>query len=70
MKILVVDDQPLNRNFLKAMLIKDGYEVELAADGLEALEKLRSENFDLIIGVTALTQEPDYCAVVVRYEEN
>ena len=31
------------------------------------LRVLNRENFDLIIGVTALTQEPDYCAVVVRY---
>ena len=33
------------------------------------LRVLNRENFDLIIGVTALTQEPDYCAIVVRYEE-
>ncbi|MBU1245625.1 MAG: hypothetical protein ABIJ20_04585 [Nanoarchaeota archaeon] len=31
------------------------------------LRILNRESFDLIIGVTALAQEPDYCAVVVRY---
>ncbi|NPV04371.1 MAG: sigma-54-dependent Fis family transcriptional regulator [Syntrophaceae bacterium] len=40
-KILVVDDEVNMRLVLKAMLTKEGYEVETAADGLEALALLR-----------------------------
>ena len=40
-KILVVDDEVNMRLVLKAMLTKEGYEVETAADGLEALALLK-----------------------------
>jgi len=40
-KILVVDDEVNMRLVLKAMLTKEGYEVESAADGLEALALLK-----------------------------
>ena len=40
-KILIVDDEVNMRLVLKAMLKKEGYEVEAAADGLEALALLR-----------------------------
>ncbi|GAB7386756.1 response regulator transcription factor [Bacillaceae bacterium] len=38
-KILVVDDDPKITTMLKRALIFEGYEVEVAADGKEALEK-------------------------------
>jgi two-component system response regulator MprA len=44
MRILVVDDEPAVREALKRALSVDGYRVELAADGAEALEKLASSN--------------------------
>jgi len=47
-KILVVDDELSFRKLLKMELEDEGYEVELAADGAEALEKLSKERFDLI----------------------
>jgi len=40
-KILIVDDEVNMRLVLKAMLKKEGYDVETAADGLEALALLR-----------------------------
>jgi two-component system response regulator MprA len=39
--VLVVDDEATNRNTLANLLSKEGYSVATAADGLEALEKLR-----------------------------
>ena len=48
-KILVVDDEEVIRKFLRIHLIKLGYEVKEAADGVEALEQLGKENFDLLI---------------------
>jgi CheY-like chemotaxis protein len=38
---LVVDDDPLNRMVVQSLLAKNGFRVSEAADGLEALERLR-----------------------------
>lgn len=47
--ILVVDDEPGMREFLEIMLQKDGYNVETAADGPEAIDKIEEKLFDLAI---------------------
>ena len=39
-RILVVDDAELNRDLLYDIL-KDDYTIDMASDGVEALEKLR-----------------------------
>src|SRR6266702_3596460 len=43
MKILVVDDERAVRDSLRRALELEGYEIELAADGQEALDRLESE---------------------------
>lgn len=48
-KILIVDDEPINRDFFDVMLSKLGFQVIKAEDGEEALEKLKSDHPDLII---------------------
>lgn len=48
-KILVVDDEPGMRDFLEIMLQKEGYVVETAPDGLNAIEKIENTLFDLCI---------------------
>lgn len=49
MKILLVDDEELVRNALKRVFRKCNYEIAEAADGLEALQKLETDFFDLLI---------------------
>ena len=50
MKVLVVDDEELLREILMEILDELGYEVEGAADGLEALEIVRSgRKIDIIL---------------------
>jgi two-component system response regulator MprA len=49
MKILVVDDERAVRDSLKRALELEGYDVGLAADGGEALEKVESEPPDAVI---------------------
>ena len=44
MKILVVDDERAVRESLRRALELEGYEIELAADGREALERLAAES--------------------------
>ncbi len=45
---LVVDDEPLMRKFLVETLTRMGFAVQHAADGGEALRKIKAETFDLI----------------------
>jgi len=47
--ILVVDDVNLDREILKGLLLREGYQVYLAEDGLKALERLLSEKIDLVL---------------------
>ena len=48
-KILLVEDQEMNRNMLSRRLIKRGYDVSIAVDGAEGLEKARAEKPELIL---------------------
>lgn len=48
-KILVVDDEEGMREFLTYMLEGESYEVSTASNGLDALEKLRQEEFALVL---------------------
>jgi DNA-binding response OmpR family regulator len=48
-KILVVEDDPVNLEFFQLMLSKLGFIVEEAGDGLDALEKLKKFQPDLIL---------------------
>ena len=42
MKVLVVDDDPVSRRVLEAMLSRWGYEVELASEGAAAWKRLEA----------------------------
>jgi two-component system response regulator VicR len=48
-KILLADDDPDVVDVLSILLEDEGYEMVAAKDGAEALEKMESENPDLII---------------------
>jgi CheY-like chemotaxis protein len=48
-KILIADDEGINRLFVKSILTSKGWQVEEAANGKEALEICSRQSFDLII---------------------
>jgi two-component system cell cycle response regulator DivK len=48
-KILLVEDQEMNRDMLSRRLKKRGYDVSIAVDGAEGIDKARSESPDLIL---------------------
>jgi two-component system, OmpR family, KDP operon response regulator KdpE len=48
-RILVVDDEPQIRRVMRMSLTNEGYEVEDARTGEEALQKLRARRYDLMI---------------------
>ncbi|MEP0986523.1 PAS domain S-box protein [Ekhidna sp.] len=47
-KILLVDDNDVNRKVASSIMIKSGCQVEEAFDGFHAIEKISQEDFDLI----------------------
>jgi DNA-binding NtrC family response regulator len=48
-KILLVDDETGIRNLLSEVLSGEGFDVKVAKDGLESLDRLEKDNFDLVI---------------------
>lgn len=48
-KILLVEDNEMNRDMLSRRLIRKGYEVVMALDGQQAIEMAGSESPDLIL---------------------
>jgi len=48
-KVLVVDDSSLVRLYYRSVLETAGFEVKQAINGIEAMEKVLSEPFDLVI---------------------
>ena len=47
--ILVVEDDPAIRRLVKMVLTREGYNVEVASDGVEAVLKLGLSDYDAII---------------------
>lgn len=47
--VLVVDDEPLIAQLVAETLAAEGYEIETARNGREALEKITLRSFDLIL---------------------
>jgi DNA-binding NtrC family response regulator len=48
-KILIVDDEEIMRNFLLDVFMDEGYNLDQAADGEEALDKISKNRYKLII---------------------
>ncbi len=48
-EILLVEDNPVNQMFTKRVLEKGHYNVTIAQNGIEALDQVRSSQFDLIL---------------------
>ncbi len=48
-KILLVEDNEMNRDMLSRRLLKQGFEMVIAVDGEEAVDLARSEAPDLIL---------------------
>ena len=48
-KILLVEDNELNRDMLSRRLTKRGYEIIIAVDGAEGVAKAKSEQPDLVL---------------------
>ena len=48
-KILLVEDNEMNRDMLSRRLERRGYDVAVAVDGKDGIEKAQSGDFDLVL---------------------
>ena len=48
LEILVVDDDELSRRMMHLLLSREGHHVELAANGLEAFNAVKSKKYDIV----------------------
>ncbi len=48
-RILLVDDEEHIRLLFKEELEEEGYAIDLASNGYEALDKIKSDSFDLVV---------------------
>jgi CheY-like chemotaxis protein len=48
LSILVVDDDELNRRLMGVLLTHEGHHVEVAANGLEAVDAVKRNKFDIV----------------------
>ena len=48
-KVLIVDDEPLNVDYLEQALEDSNYQIITATNGQEALDKIQSEQPDLVL---------------------
>jgi CheY-like chemotaxis protein len=48
-RALVVDDDSAIRSLVATVLQLEGFDVAVAADGIEAVERLREDDFDIVV---------------------
>ncbi|MNK22830.1 Response regulator ArlR [compost metagenome] len=48
-KILIAEDEVLMLKALEFKLKKDGYQVDVASDGRQAMDKVKNDTYDLIL---------------------
>lgn len=46
--ILVADDNELSQKLMRVLLTRQGHRVEVASNGLEALDAIKSQKFDIV----------------------
>ncbi len=59
-RILVVDDEPDFASIVQANLRKEGFEVEVAYDGVEAMEKVKKTTYDAIVLDVMMPEKDGY----------
>jgi CheY-like chemotaxis protein len=76
-KILIVEDNEMNRDMLSRRLERRGFEIVIAVDGKEGIERTRSEQPDLILldmslpvmdgweAASILKKEPETAAIPI-----
>ena len=67
--ILIVDDEQMMRNLLEKILIREGYKILSAGNGVEALEILQSSRVDMVISDIKMPRMNGFDLLKVLKEE-
>ena len=67
---LIVDRDPINRDILSRRLRRQGYDVDTVCTGLDALEKIHTQSYDLIFLDLKLGGEIDGFQVIERLKND
>jgi predicted GH43/DUF377 family glycosyl hydrolase/CheY-like chemotaxis protein len=59
-RVLVVEDEVINQKIISGILKSEGYDVEIAPDGIIALMKIGKEKFDVILSDIAMPNFDGY----------
>ena len=68
MKILIVDDEVMIREVIKEYCLAEKYEVDEASNGIDALKKLKNNNYDLMV-LDLMMPEMDGFTMLKELEE-
>jgi CheY-like chemotaxis protein len=68
-RLLIVEDNEMNRDMLSRRLSRRGYEVMIARDGLQGLEVARSQRPDLILMDLSLPEMDGWTATRILKSE-
>ena len=49
LRILVADDDMLNRRLMQLLLVHEGHNVDIVSNGLEAFDAVKSQRFDMVL---------------------
>ncbi len=69
-RVLLVEDTPIAQVVAKSQLIKQDCEVDIASDGIEALDKTSLHSYDLILMDIGLGEGPDGFEVTLQIKNN
>jgi CheY-like chemotaxis protein len=67
--ILVVEDEPTNQILIKMLLSKAGHKVILASNGIEALEEINKNDFDIVFMDVQMPEMDGLTATIVLRDE-
>ena len=49
LKVLVTEDEAINRMYISTILQRNGWEIDEAADGVEAIELIEKNDYDVVL---------------------
>ena len=69
LKILLVEDNNVNQLIAKKFLTKDGHEVVCAVNGLEAVNKIKTDTFDVVLmDINMPVMDGQEATIIIRKE--
>jgi len=68
-RILIVDDEMMNRDLIAKVLKKEGFQSDEASNGFEALERLKVRPYDLVLMDLMMPEMDGFDAIQVIRDE-